>query len=59
MTTRKAMTMLELCAALVERLWPRQSERMDEVKPDHARSARIKKYIAKTMSERYGDHGPP
>jgi hypothetical protein len=56
---RKAKTMVELCVrAVVNRLLPRQREAASKVKPDPATSARIRAYMALTMKERYGEHGP-
>jgi hypothetical protein len=44
--------------ALVERLLPREREAASKVRPDPATSARIRAYMALTMKERYGEHGP-
>jgi hypothetical protein len=59
MTARKAMTMTRLFTAMVAWLWPQGRERVSEGKPDPAASARIRAYMALTMVERYGEHGPP
>ena len=54
------MKIAELCvAAVVQRLFLRERERAAEVKPDPERTARIRAYTARTMNERYGEHGPP
>ena len=51
--------MVELCVrAVVNRLLPREREAGRKVKPDPATSARIRAYMALTMKERYGKHGP-
>jgi len=51
--------MVELCVtAVVRRLLPREREAASKVKPDPATSARIRAYMALTMNERYGKHGP-
>jgi hypothetical protein len=56
---RKAKKLAEsLVTAVVQRLLPREKERAGDAKPDAATSARIRAYIALTMRERYGDHGP-
>jgi hypothetical protein len=56
---RKAKKMLELCVrAVVNRLLPGEREAASEVKPDPATGARIRAYMALTMKELYGDHGP-
>jgi hypothetical protein len=54
-----AKKMVELCVrAMINRLLPRQREAASKVRPDPATSARIRAYMALTMKERYGDHGP-
>ena len=59
MIARKAKKMVELCVtAVVRRLLPREREAASKVKPDPATSARIRAYMALTMKERYGKHGP-
>ena len=59
MIARKAKKMVELCVtAVVRRLLPREREAASKVKPDPATSARIRAYMALTMNERYGKHGP-
>ena len=59
MIARKAKKMVELCVrAVVNRLLPREREAGTGVKPDRATSARIRAYMALTMKERYGEHGP-
>jgi hypothetical protein len=56
---RKAKKIVELCVtAVVNRLLPREREAASKVKPDPASSARIRAYMALTMKERYGEHGP-
>jgi len=51
--------MVELCIrAVVGRLLPREREAASKVKPDPATSSRIRAYMALTMKERYGKHGP-
>jgi hypothetical protein len=56
---RKAKKMVELCVrAVVNRLLPRERQTVGKVKPDPAASARIRAYMALTMKERYGEHGP-
>ena len=51
--------MVELwVTAVVKRLLPREREAASQVKPDPATSARIRAYMARTMKERYGEHGP-
>jgi hypothetical protein len=56
---RKAKKMVKLCVtAVVRRLLPREREAASKVKPDPATSARIRAYMARTMKERYGEHGP-
>jgi hypothetical protein len=50
---------VELCVtAVVKRLLPRERKAASEVKPDPATNARIRAYMALTMKERYGEHGP-
>ena len=59
MIARKAKKMVELCVtAVVKRLLPREREAASKVKPDPATSARIGAYLALTLKERYGEHGP-
>ena len=59
MNARKAKKMVASCLrALVERLLPREREAASKVKTDPATSARIRAYMALTMKERYGQHGP-
>jgi len=56
---RKAKKMVELCVtAVVKRLLPRERPAASKVRPDPATSARIRAYMALTMKERYGEHGP-
>jgi hypothetical protein len=53
------MKLAELCVtAVVRRLLPRKREQAREVEPDPARTARIRRYTALAMKERYGEHGP-
>jgi hypothetical protein len=59
MTARKATAMAEFYAALVALLSPHGKGQATQVKPDPDVSARIRKYMALTMAERYGEHGPP
>jgi hypothetical protein len=55
----KAKKILALCVtAAVKRLLPRERGAAIKVKPDPATSARIRAYMALTMKERYGEHGP-
>jgi hypothetical protein len=53
------MTVTHLFTAMLAWLWPQGRERVSEGKPDPAASARIRAYMALTMVERYGEHGPP
>jgi hypothetical protein len=56
---RKAKKMVLLCVtAVANRLMPRERGAAIKVKPDPATSARIRAYMALTMKERYGEHGP-
>ena len=51
--------MVQLCVtAVAKRLLPRERGAATKVKPDLATSARIRAYMALTMKERYGEHGP-
>ncbi|HEV7593408.1 MAG TPA: hypothetical protein VGO33_00325 [Gemmatimonadaceae bacterium] len=59
MTARKATAIVEFYAALVGLLSPDRKEPGVQVKPDPAVTARIRAYMALTMAERYGEHGPP
>jgi hypothetical protein len=59
MTAQKTTTMPGLYAALVAWLRRQRTESVTEVKPDPAVIARIRAYMARTMPERYGKHGPP
>ncbi|HEY8851618.1 MAG TPA: hypothetical protein VIM36_05515 [Gemmatimonadaceae bacterium] len=59
MTARKATAMVEFYAALVALLSPARKEPRVHAKPDPAVTARIRAYMALTMAERYGEHGPP
>jgi hypothetical protein len=59
MTDRKATAMVEFYAALVTLLSPARKGLAVQVKPDPAVTARIKAYMALTLEERYGEHGPP
>ena len=59
MTARKATAMAEFYAALVALLSPEAKEPATRVKADPVVTARIRKYMALTMAERYGEHGPP
>jgi hypothetical protein len=53
------MKLAGLCVtAVVQRLLPREKKRAGEVEADPAKSARIRAYIALSMKERYGKHGP-
>jgi len=67
---RKAKKLAEACvAAVVRRLLPREREQPGKpargkqsagsVEPDPARTARIRRYTALSLKERYGEHGPP
>ena len=59
MNARKAAKLAELyVSAVVQRLLPREPDKPREVEPDPATTARIRKYLALSMRERYGDHGP-
>jgi hypothetical protein len=51
--------MAEFYAALVALLSPARREPATHINPDPAVTARIRKYMALSMRERYGDHGPP
>jgi hypothetical protein len=51
--------MAEFYAALIALLSPQGKGQATQVKPDPDVSARIRKYMALTMAERYGEHGPP
>jgi hypothetical protein len=56
---RKAKKMVELCVtAVVKRLLARERQAASQVKPDPATSARIRAYMALTIRDRYGEHGP-
>jgi hypothetical protein len=56
---RKAKKMVALCVrAVVNRLLPGERNPASKVTPDSATSARIRAYMALTMKERYGEHGP-
>jgi hypothetical protein len=56
---RKAKKMVELCVrTVVKRLLSRERQAARKVKPDLATSACIRAYMALTMKERYGEHGP-
>lgn len=59
MTAKKAMTLAEFYSAMVAWLWSRGEEHVTQAKPDPAVCARIRAYMALTMVERYGEHGPP
>jgi hypothetical protein len=59
MTARKARAMVEFYAALVALVSPARKEPAAQVKPDPAVTARIRAYMALTLAERYGEHGPP
>ena len=59
MIARKALKMAELCvAAVVQKLVPRERERAGGSERDPATRARIRAYLALTIKERYGEHGP-
>ncbi len=59
MIARKAMKLVELCVtAVVQRLLPRKRHQTREVESDPARTARIRRYTALAMKDRYGEHGP-
>lgn len=59
MIARKAMKLAELCViAVVQRLLPRKRQQVREAEPDAARTARIRRYTALSLKERYGEHGP-
>ncbi|HEY8832291.1 MAG TPA: hypothetical protein VIM21_07255 [Gemmatimonadaceae bacterium] len=59
MTARNATAMAEFYAALAALLSPARKESGIRVKPDPEVTARIRAYMALTMAERYGEHGPP
>jgi hypothetical protein len=59
MTARKATAIAEFYAALIALLSPAGKEPAAAAKADPAVSARIRAYMALTMVERYGEHGPP
>ena len=54
----KSVIALDSYAAIIGRLWPHERGRATEVKPDTSAIARIRAYLALTMVERYGKHGP-
>ena len=59
MNAREAKKLAELyVTAVVQRLLPREPDQPRQVEPDPVRTARIRKYLALSMRERYGDHGP-
>jgi hypothetical protein len=46
--------------AILRRLpWPQRTYRVAPCEPDPAVCARIRAYMALSMVERYGEHGPP
>jgi hypothetical protein len=59
MTPRNATAMIEFYAALVALLSPQKKGELAQVCADSDATARIRRYMALTMAERYGEHGPP
>jgi hypothetical protein len=59
MTARNATAMIEFYAALVALLSPQKKRELARACTDPAATARIRRYMALTMAERYGEHGPP
>jgi hypothetical protein len=57
MNARKARAIAEFYAGLIALLRPERKEHR-EIKPDPAVIARIRKYMALSMADRYGEHGP-